>query len=600
MEGNFNWYLLELIYILWYNSICYRMIVNGKRSNIWYETKIYLQSIDSHPDLGTSTLVMSALSVGSFDVLTDVGATISAITAQAVTLPSYTNQSVTYQSSPSDSYTSDIQYQSTSQSYLDLAGNTYTELNPSLTCSSSGSTSISYSIASYNGASVPSWISIDSTGILKITNPDVNSATDYSFYINSQISGSSYLVQKLITIRVNKCSASNWQKWGSNYLTWAVWNSGYELYKGSWNDVDIETSQRLFTVSWSIIVVTSLLALLMTTIGTDTFSSVWLMINQLQMLLLLLLTQIYMPLNVIDFIVGFKFALISFDFVPFKKAKAGVSVEDLFGYNQANDMLSRLDLDNGSSVVNNFSLFSVFVQVGIAHILIFGLLKLMKKYEDRRKWRRFRNLTIFICSRLLLILTFGYYVRNILESYQYLLLSCISELYRFNTSSNASIASIVFGVIILVWCWIFLIFDIWITYITIKKSWEYKGVFKEFFSGLKNRKYSKFHSTFELIRRIIYVTLVLILSSSSSTATIILMSIFQLMYTIHCAVSRSFEKKKDWIIEIMNEIFLWFYINWLFIFNSRETWSITSSNAYIGFITANNILTFMVVLGNIY
>ena len=335
----------------------------------------------------------------------------------------------------------------------------------------------------------------------------------------------------------------------------------------------------------------------MTFIGTDSFSSVWLMINQLQLLLLLLLTQVYMPLNVIDFIVGFKFALISFDFLPFKKAKAGVSVEDLFGYNQANDMLSRLDLDNGSSVVNNFSLFSVFVHVGIVHLLSFGLLKLMKKYEDRRKWRRFRNLTIFICSKLLLILTFGYYVRNILESYQYLLLSCISELYRFNTSSNSSIASIAFGIIILVWCWLFLTFDVCITYITIKKSEEYKGAFKELYNGLKKRKYARFHSAFELTRRIIYVIIVITLSSSSSTATIVLMSIFQLLYTFHCAISRSFEEKKDCIIEIINEIYLFFYINWLFVFNSRDTWSITSSNAYIGFITANNILTFLIVSG---
>ena len=124
--------------------------------------------------------------------VTETGVTIAAATSQPVTSPTYTNISVAYQSSSSGSYTSDVQYRQTSQSYLDLAGDTYTELSPTLTCSSSGTTSIAYSIGSYNGASVPSWISIDASGTLKITNPSVTSATDYSFYVNSQISGSSY------------------------------------------------------------------------------------------------------------------------------------------------------------------------------------------------------------------------------------------------------------------------------------------------------------------------------------------------------------------------------------------------------------------------
>ena len=81
-----------------------------------------------------------------------------------------------------------------------------------LSCSFSGSTSIAYSLSSYNGAIIPSFVSINSaTGVLTITAPSVSSSTTYSFYITSTISGMSGLVQKIINLTVNKSTASNTQ-----------------------------------------------------------------------------------------------------------------------------------------------------------------------------------------------------------------------------------------------------------------------------------------------------------------------------------------------------------------------------------------------------
>ena len=112
----------------------------------------------------------------------------------------------------------------------------YIQATPDLPCSSSGSTAISFTIADYNGVIAPTWVSISlSSGQLTISTPKVSSNTDYSFYINSAVTGVSSSVQKVITITVFVCTVSNWARWSSVSSTiWISWNSGYTVNAGSW------------------------------------------------------------------------------------------------------------------------------------------------------------------------------------------------------------------------------------------------------------------------------------------------------------------------------------------------------------------------------
>ena len=68
-----------------------------------------------------------------------------------------------------------------------------------ISCSSKGSTSISFSLSGYNGTSPPSFVFVDSsTGVLNIIAPSVTASTQYSFYVDSSISGSSNAIQKIV------------------------------------------------------------------------------------------------------------------------------------------------------------------------------------------------------------------------------------------------------------------------------------------------------------------------------------------------------------------------------------------------------------------
>ena len=106
--------------------------------------------------------------------------------------------------------------------------NTSSQKTPDLTCSNSGLTSISFSIAGYSSSTPPSYVTIDTTtGKLNITAPDVTADTEFNFYINSILSGVTDTIQKRIKLSVNNWSVPNWKIWLSTSNTICdIWNSG--------------------------------------------------------------------------------------------------------------------------------------------------------------------------------------------------------------------------------------------------------------------------------------------------------------------------------------------------------------------------------------
>ena len=141
--------------------------------------------------------------------------------------------------------TSDAYIQNDTQSYSVSESTTSTQ-TPNLSCSFLGSTSITYTLSSYNGATIPSFVSINSaTGVLTIVAPSVSISTTYSFFISSTVPGISGPVQKIINLTVKKCTASNCQICAvSDSSICATCNSGFSLSSGSWNLIETQSAQQ--------------------------------------------------------------------------------------------------------------------------------------------------------------------------------------------------------------------------------------------------------------------------------------------------------------------------------------------------------------------
>ena len=205
------------------------------------------------------------------------------------------------------STTSDLYFQINAQAFSVTESTTSTQV-PSLSCSFSGSTSIVFSLSSYNLAVVPSFVSIDSaTGVLTTVAPSVPSSTTYSFYITATISGVSSPVQKVINLTVNKCTVGNCQICTiTNSSICATCSPGYSLSLGSWNlsnppsaqqntpsaqqntpsaqqEISIsEIAKSLSTVNQVIIEVFILISVSSRLINVSTMESLWSIINQMQ------------------------------------------------------------------------------------------------------------------------------------------------------------------------------------------------------------------------------------------------------------------------------------------------------------------------------
>ena len=192
------------------------------------------------------------------------------------------------------STTSDAYIQTDAQAFSVSESTTSTQV-PNLSCSLSGATSIVYSLSSYNGAIVPSFVSIDSTtGVLTIAAPSVSSSTTYSFYIISTISGVSSPVQKVINLTVNKCTAGNCQICTiTDSSICATCNSGYSLSLGSCNLSKTQSSQQnetsksetakiLSTTNQVVVGVVVLISVGSSLANLSSMASLWSVINQVQ------------------------------------------------------------------------------------------------------------------------------------------------------------------------------------------------------------------------------------------------------------------------------------------------------------------------------
>ena len=435
---------------------------------------------------------MNSLSSGTEDITADTGQTFGTSTSLAVGVPSplYTNQTVTYVSGAS--YTSDVSYQTSSQTYT-FSKNGNILITPDISCSFSGSTSITYSLASYSGNAIPSWVTISSsTGQLTITTPNPAVNTDYPFYISSTISGVTGAVNKLITITISSWTVSNWQVCqATNVAIWTTCNSGYTLSSNSWsltpastnspsttspanpanssttnnstsssinNNFDLkitaQVSKNLIVASF---IASSVSLLISNTSMASSISTIWLVINQVQLFFLLFLTRAFIPEQIKEVIIGMDFLLNPFDTIYIFNPQFYGDLLDKLYYEVDNPELKHLKIKSLSTIYNSFSIISGGIFIIILHVIIYFINKWTSNWVNDGRCSKLKLVLKFIIRKAYEIMTFAIYIRFTLELSQFLIVSSISEIWSFDTSGELRVISIAFAIIVLFFYIIFII-----------------------------------------------------------------------------------------------------------------------------------------------
>ena len=185
--------------------------------------------------------------------------------------------------------------------------------------------------------------------------------------------------------------------------------------------------------------------------------------------------------------------------------------------------------------------------------IIWNYTIIVRKCKSNGKWARASK---WIITKSFNFLTFSYYIRTILEMNQYLLVSSIYEVNQFNTDGIYRIVSTIYSMLVLGMCLALIGCVGWLFTSSYQILSENHSMLGEFFEGMKPNKKSKLYSLLLILRRTLFVTVLICFSSLQNIFQIGILWIFEIIYFIIICYIRPYCNIKSNIIEILNE--LWF------------------------------------------
>ena len=513
------------------------------------------------------------------------------------------------------------------------------QVTPNLPCSSSGSSSLDYTLSQYNQEAIPSWITLDiSTGLLNISAPSVTADTNYRFYISTYTSGALTSLNNFITLYVLNWIDQNWQRWSNaDVAIWEVCILGYDLTSSnciihvvtpvqpttstsqqspqqtqtSTSQVPVQPSSvsnyssnptqegKTYRISFqTLTMIAWIISLLASMMSLSTMSSIWSMINQLQLFFLLLLTGVYIPVDVVTVIAGARFAIYPFDYIPFETLGLYSIGINNFNFDILNSNLISIGIKSDSSIYNIYPFLLSILIIFIIHLFVIITQKYILVWETCEECTCLLKWSKYITNKLFIFFTFGYYIRTLLEVNQYMLISSINEINEFNVSSRTRTISLIFAFLSLVF-WLSIIGTaIYLLFSSYIKSENDHNKIGEFLLGLKDKE-GKLYSLLLLVRRFTFVAILIVFASKSPIMVIAVLWWLQLIYLIYLIILRPFDETKSNIIEIMNELYFTGLLGCLIRYNTEARWNHFSTTLYISILLSNSIANVIITLSKL-
>ena len=541
---------------------------------------------------------MNALQASTNDITSDTKTISSLLDTSTFYSPTYPNKTTEY--SESLKSTSDVNYQTQDES-ISVIENNNSEYTPNLSCSTTGSTSISHSIGDYNDTNLaPDWVSINSSsGVLTIKAPNVSSDTEYYFYINSKITGVSNSIKKLIKLTVLNCIVVNWNVCSSTSgSSWNKCSTGFNLSSGVWlpsssgNSTAVDKSPSIIIQVF--VGLTLVVTLISSYMGFASISWFWSMVNQLQLFFLLILTRSHMADDVIEAITGAKIALNFPGLFHLQDSSAYKSVFQNSYFELSNPTFSSLDLYSECVIYNISPLLILIFLILLIFVLFYLLNKQLSNWNMQNVCPRIVQLLKYIGSYSSWVILAKVYIRFIILMNLYILLSAAYEINYFKSSSWRAV-SLLFTIWIIIWLILLIALIFYLSSTTRADQVNYEHPSEEFFRGIKRRNEERFYVFVQFMRRIYFAILLVFYPYSNSWLLILMLIIFQLMYILFLIYLHPYEETKGNIIEIINESVFFCLLFSHFFITSENDWKSGISQLYFSTIIINVIVMFILI-----
>ena len=154
------------------------------------------------------------------------------------------------------------------------------------------------------------------------------------------------------------------------------------------------------------------------------------------------------------------------------------------------------------------------------HLLCYVSQLLLSAYKFKGKFDKVVSIIKYIVNYIFKILTFGYYIRVLLEINGLMIISSLNEIYQFNTSDRLRSFSLVIAIFTFIFWISFLVFIIIVMIRSTEAADNEESKLGEFFSGLKLQRRYKFYTVFLMSRRFIFILLLIWIVPSSPDAVL--------------------------------------------------------------------------------
>ena len=319
-------------------------------------------------------------------------------------------------------------------------------------------------------------------------------------------------------------------------------------------------------------------------------------IKTLTIFILLLLTRAFIPDDIKSVITGPTFALNPAIYFPFDYFSVYRNFVNSFNYELSDSLLNPLGIKSDSTVYNCSSLVWFAIIWALFHLPIFLIFRCWSRllsHENATKWTK---VVKYLVTKIYRILTFAFYIRTCLEINQFMLISSISEIHQFKVNGGLRIVSLVVAFLILALCLSLIVTSFYLTCSSYKTLEDQHNKLGEFFAELKSNKKHRLFSPVMLLRRALFVSVLLVFDSTFPEWLLIVLFIFQLVYTGHLIILRPFEEVKANMIEVLNEIYLLIFYATLIFVKSKDDWTSAKILAFILVISSNGMIILLVVI----
>ena len=120
-------------------------------------------------------------------------------------------------------------------------------------------------------------------------------------------------------------------------------------------------------------------------------------------------------------------------------------------------------------------------------------------------------------------MTYGYYIRFVMQMNQFLLIISIYEIYNFDLSNIFNIMSFIFALLVLLFCLCYTGVVLYLSLSPYKMTDKGRNKIGEFFRGIKMEKKYKFFVTVLILRRTLFIVLLINLMSISSRFLVVIL-----------------------------------------------------------------------------